>query len=410
MSEFELSAGVYAPNSLSIVKGEGAVVWDAEGKKYIDCVGGHGVASVGHANREVAEAVGNAWKNYGFATARHPHPLREEFLEKLSEKMPFEKSKIFLSNSGAEAVEAALKFVRLAAGRTKILAAKRSFHGRTFGALSATWRPEFREPFEPLVPDFDFFAFNKVDSLAEKIDSETAAVILEPVQGEGGVHIGTSEFFEGARKLCDKFGALLILDEVQSGVCRTGKFLALENFNGKPDIVCLAKALGGGYPIGATAFRADLFGEKKIQGRHASTFGGNLPACAAGLAVLEFCEKENLCEKAQENGEFLKSELEKLIAQEAQKGNFEIKEVRGLGLMLAVEFKAPKNSYPQTKGGLMHSVPSPFPAVSVCPNLQEEGVLVLPTGPRTIRLLPPLVISKAEIREMVEKIEKVLHF
>ncbi|MCK5471781.1 acetylornithine/succinylornithine family transaminase [Candidatus Gracilibacteria bacterium] len=381
MSEFELSAGVYSPNSLSIMKGEGAIVWDSAEKKYIDCVGGHGVTSVGHSNPKVAEAVKNAWENYAFATARHPHAKREEFLEKLSEKMPFEKSKIFLSNSGAEAVEAALKFARLATGRTKILAAKRSFHGRTFGALSATWRPEFREPFEPLVPDFDFFAFNKVDSLAEKIDRKTAAVILEVVQGEGGVHIATKEFLDGVRKLCDENGTLLIIDEVQSGICRTGKFLALENFGAKPDIVCLAKALGGGYPIGATVFRANLFGEKNIRGRHASTFGGNLPACAAALAVLGFCEEENLCEKAQENGEFLKSKLEEISSPK-------IREIRGIGLMLAIDLK--------------------IPAKEIVGKLQEEGVLVLQTGAKTIRLLPPLVISKEEIGGVVAKIQKVL--
>ncbi|MFH1546233.1 MAG: aminotransferase class III-fold pyridoxal phosphate-dependent enzyme [Patescibacteria group bacterium] len=391
MSEFELSAGVYSPNPLSIVGGEGAVVWDAAGKKYIDCVGGHGVSSVGHSNKKIAEAVKNAWTNYAFATARHPHAVREEFLEKLSEKMPFEKSKFFLSNSGTEAVEAALKFARLATGRTKILAAKRAFHGRTFGALSATWRPEFREPFEPLVPDFDFFAFNKVESLEEKFSalrqtqddsSGVAAVILEVIQGEGGVHIATKEFLDGVQKLCDKNGTLLILDEVQTGVCRTGKFLALENFGAKPDIVCLAKSLAGGYPIGATAFRSNLFDGKKIQGSHASTFGGNLPACAAGLAVLNFCEKENLCEKAAKDGEFLKGELEKIDSPNIQ-------EIRGLGLMLAIDFK--------------------IPAKEIVEKLQEEGVLTLPTGPKTIRLLPPLVISREQLNKITAALSNILN-
>ncbi|MBU1089578.1 aspartate aminotransferase family protein [Patescibacteria group bacterium] len=391
MSEFELSAGVYSPNPLSIVGGEGAVVWDAAGEKYIDCVGGHGVSSVGHSNKKIAAAVKNAWTNYAFATARHPHAVREKFLEKLSEKMPFEKSKFFLSNSGTEAVEAALKFARLATGRTKILAAKRAFHGRTFGALSATWRPEFREPFEPLVPDFDFFAFNKVESLEEKINSETAAVILEVIQGEGGVHIATQEFLDGVRKLCDKNGALLILDEVQSGVCRTGKFLALENFGAQPDIVCLAKALGGGYPIGATAFRSDLFDDKKIQGLHASTFGGNLPACAAGLAVLDFCEKENLCEKAAEDGEFLKQKLLVNPRDISGVNDFspKIREIRGLGLMLAVEFK--------------------IPAKEIVEKLETAGILVLPTGPKTIRLLPPLVISREQLNKISAALSEILN-
>jgi LysW-gamma-L-lysine/LysW-L-ornithine aminotransferase len=381
MSENDFSAGVYSTGSLSVVKGEGALIWDSEDKQYIDCVGGHGVASVGHANQKIAEAVKAAWDSYTFATARHPHEVREKFLAKLSEKMPFGQSKFFLSNSGTESVEAALKFARLATGKQKILAAKRSFHGRTMGALSATWKPEFREPFEPLVSGFDFFAFNKLESLEEKIDAETAAVILEPIQGEGGVYVGDAEFFAGVRKLCDKHGALLIIDEVQTGVCRTGKFLALENIDAKPDIVCLAKALAGGYPIGVTAFRADLFADKKIQGMHASTFGGNLPACAAGLAVLDFCDAEDLCKQATEKGELLKKKLETIDSPK-------IREVRGLGLMLAIEFKVP--------------------AKEVVQKLQAEGVLVLPTGPRAIRLLPPLVITKEQIEEVVEKLKEVL--
>lgn len=391
MPEYDLSAGVYSPNSLSFAKGEGALLWDSEGKQYIDCVGGHGVANVGHANQKVAEAVKQSWDSYAFATARHPHEIREKFLTKLSEKMPFEQSRFFLSNSGTESVEAAIKFARLATGKSKILAAKRSFHGRTLGSLSATWKPEFRQPFEPLIPDVDFFAFNKIETLEEKIDDALrqaqddsagiAAIILEPIQGEGGIYVGDPEFFAVVRELCDKYSALLIIDEVQSGVCRTGAFLALEHLKAKPDLVCMAKALAGGYPIGVTAFRADLFGEKKIAGMHASTFGGNVPACAAGLAVLEFCDEEKLCEQAKEKGEFLKKELEAIDSPK-------IREVRGLGLMLAIEFK--------------------IPAKEVVQRLEAEGVLVLPTGPRTIRLLPPLVITKEEIGEVVEKVKVVI--
>jgi len=381
MVESDFSAGFYSDDALAIVGGFGATVIDATGKKYIDCVGGHGVANLGHSNKKVGVAVQNAWENFAFATARHPHPVREKFLEKLASEMPFKNSKIFLSNSGAESVETALKIARLATGKTRILAAKRSFHGRTFGALSATWRPEFREPFEPLVPDFDFFAFNKIDSLAEKISSETAAVILETVQGEGGIFVAEKEFLDGVRKLCDENGALFILDEVQSGVCRAGKFLALENFSAEPDVVCLAKSLAGGYPLGATVFRGDLFSEKNIRGRHASTFGGSVPACAAGLATLEYCESENLADRAAESGAFFKSELEKLDSPK-------IREIRGIGLMLAIEFK--------------------IPAGEIVQKMEAAGVLVLPTGPKTIRLLPPLVISKEEIEKVVETLKNIL--
>ncbi len=381
MTESDFTAGFYSDDALAIIGGEGAFVFDAAGKKYIDCVGGHGVANLGHANKKIASAVQAAWENFAFTTARHPHPIRAKFFEVLAAKMPFKKSKFFLCNSGAESVEAALKMARLATGRSKILAAKRSFHGRTFGALSATWRPEFRQPFEPLVPDFDFFAFNKIETLKEKIDAKTAAVILEVVQGEGGIYPIDSEFLAGVRRLCDENGALLILDEVQSGICRTGKFLALENFGGQPDIVCMAKSLGGGYPLGATAFRADLFGGQNVRGRHNSTFGGSVPACAAGLAALEFCAAENLCEQAAEKGAFFKTELERLASPK-------IAEVRGIGLMLAVEFK--------------------IPAGEIVAKMEEAGVLVLPTGPKVIRFLPPLVISKEEISEVVAVLAKVL--
>ena len=389
MIESDLSAGFYSDDALAIVGGSGATVVDSAGKKYIDCVGGHGVANLGHSNSKIAEAVAAAWTNFAFATARHSHPTREKFLAKLAEKMPFDSSKIFLSNSGAEAVETALKISRLATGRTKILAAKRSFHGRTFGALSATWRPEFRAPFEPLVPEFDFFAFNKIDSLAEKISPETAAVILEVVQGEGGIFVAEKEFLDGVRKLCDENGTLLILDEVQSGVCRTGKFLALENFSAEPDIVCLAKSLGGGYPLGATAFRGDLFSDKNVRGAHASTFGGSVPACAAGLAALEFCDSENLSARAAELGKFFKSELKKLVSADAGIDSPKISAVRGIGLMIGIDFK--------------------IPAGEIVRKMEAAGVLVLPTGPKTIRFLPPLVISREEIAEVVEKLKDILN-
>lgn len=378
--EFELSAGTYTPNNLAIVSGSGAMVYDENGKEYIDCIGGHGVCNVGHGNEKVAKAVCEAWQNFAFETSRHPHALREKLFERLAEKMPKGVNKFFLSNSGTEAVEAALKFARAATGRSKILAAKRAFHGRTFGALSATWKPEFRAPFEPLVPNFDFFAFNKAETLAEKIDDKTAAVILEVVQGEGGVHIATKEFLAEVRQLCDKHDALLILDEVQSGICRTGKFLAFENFDGKPDIIAMAKALAGGYPVGCTAIRNDLFKEPP-RGIHASTFGGTVPACAAALAVLDFCEKEKLCEKTAENGAWLKKELEAVSSPK-------IKEVRGLGLMIAIDFAES--------------------AKPIVDQLETAGILVLASGPKTIRLLPPLVISKEQLKQVVEKIKEVL--
>lgn len=382
-NEFELSVGVFAPPRLNIIGGKGTQVWTETGQKFLDCIGGHGTSNLGHGNAAIATAVSKAWQNYAFTTARFGSLIRAEFLTKLATKVQktLSSPKFFLSNSGAESVEAALKFARVLTGRTKILAAKRAFHGRTFGALSATWRPEIKTPFEPLVPDFDFFAFNKEESLAEKIDQKTAAVILEPVQGEAGVYLAKKKFFQKVQKLCRENGALLICDEVQTGIGRTGKFLASEHFGARPDLICLAKALGNGYPIGATAIRGKLLSGKNLRNLHSSTFGGNLPACQAGLAVLNFLERKKLVERAARLGALLKTELQKVSAPL-------IKEVRGLGLMLAVEFRQPI-------------------AGKIAEQFQQQGILVLLSGTRTLRFLPPLTITEREVQQIAKVFQRI---
>lgn len=382
--QFDYLIDTLSSDDLEIIAGNGATVTAADGKKYVDCTTGQGVALMGHGNELIAGAVAKAWENFAFISPKHPHVVRAEFLEKLASRMPAGVTKFFLSSSGTEANEAALKFARLATGRTQFLAAKRAFHGRTMGSLSVTFKPDFRAPFEPLIPDCDFFAFDKAESLAEKISDKTAAVILEVIQGESGIYVGSQQFFDEVRALCDKTGALLIIDEVQSGAGRTGKFLALEHFNIRPDIVTMSKALGGGYPLAATAVRQDLFANlpagKAVRGSHNSTFGANVPACAAGLAVLNFLTPEIL-----ENATLRGAEL---VAGIKAINSPKIKEVRGIGLMLAVEFADP--------------------AAPIVQKLRDNGVLVLPTGPKAIRLLPPIVITAEECNMIVQSLGKAL--
>lgn len=375
---------VFARPSLKLIGGQGTKIWTETGEKFLDCISAHGVSNLGHGNQQLTQTISKIWQNYACATARFGHPVREKFLAKLAEELSptLPEAKFFLSNSGTEAVEAALKFARVLTKRTKILAAKRAFHGRTFGSLSATWRPEIREPFAPLVPDFDFFTFNDLASLAAKIDQKTAAVILEPIQGEAGVYPATRKFLQGVRKLCRAKGALLICDEVQTGLGRTGKFLASEHLGIKPDLICLAKALGNGYPIGATAIQGKLLKEQKLRGLHSSTFGGNVPACAVGLQVLNLITRKKLVTRAAELGQEFKRGLQKINSPL-------IREVRGLGLMLAIEFKTPI-------------------AGKVTLEFRKQKILVLQSSACIIRFLPPLIITKSEIRKVINTLEKIL--
>jgi acetylornithine/LysW-gamma-L-lysine aminotransferase len=292
--------------------------------------------------------------------------------------------RLFLCNSGAEAIEAAFKFARANAngastGRTKIVAAMRGFHGRTFGALSATWNKKYREPFEPLVPGFVHVPYNNLERLAQAVDGETAAVVLEVVQGEGGVYPGSAEYLQGAQRLCRQAGALLIIDEVQTGFGRTGRFFAFQHYGLEPDLVCVAKSLAGGLPMGAV-----LIGERVGEiptGSHGTTFGGNPLACAAALAVLQTMEQEQLPQRAAELGNYL---LERLRGIDSPR----VREVRGLGLMVGIEIRQKVAPYLQA--------------------LMEHGVLALAAGLTVIRLLPPLVIEQQQLDRVVEALGETL--
>jgi len=290
-------SGLYPKQPLVLVRGEGARLWDAEGREYIDCVGGHGVANVGHANPAVIRAVTEQVRRLVICPNGFYNDQRAQLLAELTRIAPPGLERAFLCNSGTEAVEAAFKFTRLATHRTKIIAAMRGFHGRTFGALSATWRKVYRQPFEPLVPGFSFVPYNRPARMEQAVDEETAAVILEVVQGEGGVNPGDGDYLRGVQALCRERGALFIVDEVQTGFGRTGRMFASQHHDLRPDLMCVAKSIAGGLPMGAVLISprvGDL--PKKV---HGSTFGGNPLACAAALATIRYIEAEHLSQRAQ---------------------------------------------------------------------------------------------------------------
>ena len=356
-----------------------ASLWDDAGREYIDCGASFGVANLGHANPEIADAIGAQARELVHVGPTFGTAAKARFIEKLLGVSPPNLRRAFLSNSGAEAVEAAIKFARASTKRKKIVAAMRGFHGRTMGALSATWRRDFREPFEPLVPGFEHVPFNDAAALERAVDADTAAVILECVQGEGGVYVADPEYLPAARQICDRTGALLVIDEVQTGMGRTGRLFAIERWGVQPDILTLAKALAGGVPIGATLTTEAV--ESGFQGSHNSTFGGNPLACAAGSAALDFVVRERLWEHAEALGQEALDRLRGMASPV-------VREVRGLGLMLGIGLKDKTTKYLQA--------------------LQQEGVIAIGGGSNVIRLLPPLVIRRDQWRAALDAMERVL--
>ncbi|MBE9506421.1 MAG: acetylornithine/succinylornithine family transaminase [Chloroflexi bacterium] len=372
-------SGLYPKQPLVLVRGEGARVWDADGREYVDCVGGHGVANVGHANPAVIRAVTEQVRRLVICPNGFYNDQRAELLAELTRIAPPGLERAFLCNSGTEAVEAAFKFARLSTCRTKVVAAMRGFHGRTFGALSATWRKAYRQPFEPLVPGFQFVPYNRLERMEQAVGEETAAVILEVVQGEGGVNPGDSDYLRGVQALCQERGALFIVDEVQTGFGRTGRMFAGEHHDLRPDLMCVAKAIAGGLPMGAVLIGprvGDL--PKKV---HGSTFGGNPLACAAALATIRYIEAEHLPKRAAELGARFMTSLRAISSPL-------VREVRGLGLMVGMELKGKAAAYLAA--------------------LAERGVLALSAGATVIRFLPPLVISAEDVDTVVEQVAAVL--
>ena len=361
------------------MRGLGATLWDEEGNEYVDCGASFGVGNLGHCHPAVVEAITAQARQLIHVGPTFGTDAKAAFTGRLLSVAPRNLRRVFLSNSGSEAVEAALKFARAATGRPKVVAAMRGFHGRTMGALSATWRRDFREPFEPLVPGFVHVPYNDIDALRKAVGGDTAAVILEAVQGEGGVHVASPEYLPAAREICDAAGALLILDEVQTGMGRTGRLFAVERWGVEPDLLTLAKSLAGGVPIGATLATEAV--ERAFKGSHNSTFGGNPLACAAGSAAIDVVVRGKLWERAETLGSRALEELRGLEAPA-------VREVRGLGLMIGIELRGK--------------------AAPVLEALQGDGVIAIGGGSSVIRLLPPLVITDAQWARAIESLGRAL--
>jgi len=377
--EDKYTSGVIVKRPIALVRGQGALVWDENGCEYIDCVAGQGSANLGHCHPAVVKAITEQAQTLMACTEMFHFAKRAELQARLVEAAGGGFNRVFLCNSGTEAVEGSLKFARYSTGRTDFVAAKRGFHGRTMGSLSATWNKKYRDPFLPLVPGFRHVTYNNLEELDAAVDEKTAGVILEVVQAEGGVYPGTPEFLRGAQEICRKKGALLILDEVQTGFCRTGKMFAYQHYDLQPDLLALAKSIGGGIPMGAI-----LIGERirpLEPAIHANTFGGNPITSAAAVAAMDVYEEERIAEKAAELGMHLMAKLRAISSPL-------IREVRGLGMLVGIEIKQKATPYIAA--------------------LTERGVLTLPAGLNVIRLLPPLVITKPQLDRVVEQIAAVL--
>ena len=372
------TSGTYAKQPIVIVRGQGASLFDAEGNEYLDCSSGHGVANLGHAHPKIAEALYKQASTLVTLFETFPNDQRAILMEKITALVPG-LDRVFFCNSGTESVEAAFKFSRISTGRKNMVAAMRAFHGRTYGSLSATFNKKYREGFEPLVPGFSHVAFNNIEALAKSVTDETAAVILEVVQGEGGVYPANIEYIQAARRICDEHGALLIVDEIQTGFGRTGKMFAIQHFGVTPDLLTCAKSLAGGVPMGAVLIGRNV--KNLTPGVHGSTFGGNPLACAAAVAALTVMEEEDLPAQAEAKGKYLIDKLKRI-----QSSN--IREVRGLGLMIGIEMKQKVAPYIKI--------------------LQEKRVIVLNAGMTVIRLLPPLVISFEQIDHLVDTLTEAL--
>lgn len=381
-AEEKIMANTFSKRNRVITRGKGALVWDINGNEYIDCTGSYGVCIVGHCHPRVVEAVQRQVETLIACHASFYNDARSELLEKIIGIAPKGLDKVFLSNSGAESVECAIKLARKYSGKPEIIAMVGAFHGKTMGALSATWKKKYRVPFMPLVPGFKHVPPNNLEKVRDAITEKTAAVLVEPVRGEGGVRVPSDDFLPGLREICDEKDVLLIFDEVQTGFGRTGKVFACEHWNVVPDVLCLAKSVAGGIPMGATFARHDVMAAFQ-RGEHSSTFSGNPLVCAAASAAIDVLVEERLPERAATLGRYFKDKLEGL-----QEKHRIVREVRGLGLMLGMELR--------------------FDVYNILLGCMDRGVLVLDAGRNVLRFLPPLVIEKKQIDRVIEVLDVVM--
>ncbi|MBS1266774.1 MAG: [LysW]-aminoadipate semialdehyde/glutamate semialdehyde transaminase [Candidatus Woesearchaeota archaeon] len=376
----ENMAPTYMTRGLDIERGKGIYVYDTQGKKYLDLMTNYGVNIIGHANNAVNKAVNTQIQNLTSLHCSFENKTRQKFAQKLIEITPKNLTKVYLSNSGTESVEAAIKFVWAYSKNRKIITAKLGYHGKTLGALSATTSsPKYQKPFKPLFTEFEPISYNNIEQLKLAVNKKTAAVLLEPIQGESGIRPATKEFLKCARDLCDDNDALLVFDEVQTGL-RTGNWTASQLYGIKPDIMCMAKSLANGVPIGVTLISQKV-SEKLSKGMHSCTFGGNPLACAAGSATINFIEENNLLEHSKQMGDYF-------IEQLSQIESPTIREARGRGLMIALDLRKRHSAYLK--------------------KLQEFGILAIPAASTVVRFLPPLIIEKEHVDTAVDTLKQIL--
>ena len=365
-----------------IVRGEGCYLYDSEGNKILDMFPGWAVSAIGHCHPRVVEALRKqAGELLHIDNTFYSEPQGQ--LAKLLSERAFG-GKCFFCNSGAEANEAAMKLARLytAKEKYKFITAEGSFHGRTFATVTATAQPKYHEGFMPLLPGFVYIPFNDVPALESAFSDEVAAVMVEPIQGEGGINVATEEFLGAIRELCDRKGAVMILDEVQTGIGRTGKWFGYQHFDVEPDIITMAKALGGGVAIGAMMAKPEL-AAVLTPGKHASTFGGNCLACAAGIAVIEAIEEDGLLQNAQELGEYAMARLRQLGEKHSV-----IDSVRGIGMMIGVQLTGP--------------------GAAIVDKCLEKGLRINCTHETVLRFMPPMIATKEQIDRAIEILDGVL--
>ncbi|MCL7401973.1 MAG: aspartate aminotransferase family protein [Thaumarchaeota archaeon] len=373
----------YSPRGLKLSRAENQYVWDFDGRKYIDCHTQYGSLFLGHRNPRIITAIKDQLDKIYGAYPAFDTEAKEKALESLSKILPRKLEYVYMLNGGGEAVELSLKTARKLTGRKKFISFINAFHGRTMGALSVTWNPKYREGYDPFPWDVRFLPYNKVEEVEREVDNETAGVIVEVIQGEGGLNEASIEFLKAIREACDRTGAQMIIDEVQTGFGRTGYLWAHQIANIEPDILVAGKAIGGGFPVSLAAIKSEL-GEKLKEGDHGSTFGVNPLACSALTASIQVLLEENVVEKTASIGRVFRESLESI------KGEFGevVREVKGRGLMLGIETR--------------------FEPTPILKLLQDNGVIALRAGRLVLRFLPPYMITLQDIQHITEALKRAL--
>ena len=375
-------AKVYAKKPVVIVRGSGVLLYDQTGNEYVDCAGGYGTCIVGHTHPKVVAAISEQAAKLISCHGSTYNDARARLFSKLLTVAPKELDRFFLSNSGAEANECAIKISRKFTGRRKIVAFKGGFHGKTYGALSATWDAKYRKNFEPLLPDFTHIPYGNSEAAKTEITKDTAAVLVEPIQGEGGIRPSPMDWLPLLKDLTRDTGALLVADEIQSGFGRTGKMFACEHYGVKPDILCIGKGIASGLPLSITATDDEKMGALQV-GEHTTTFGGNPIVRAAATATIDALHDDHLVSNAAKVGVYLKNELLNV-----QKQLRIVREVRGMGLMIGVEMR--------------------FDVYPILTSALSRGILMLDAGRNVLRFLPPLVIDQSTVDRVVSGLRTIM--